>query len=202
MTMTVTLKYVVRRPVRPFASLLLIAVSTLTVLAVLAVPVLAASPVMLTAGRTPASCVTHRGSVSRGLAGQGDWSMSSCGAASFTRRAAVGVSQFQASPGLRQPRLYSVVSLLVADRNGNLIAFSRPLELNASQAWSAPLLGATRPAAGFRTVMLQLQGVLFPGAIATRLLADPSLASQILDQALSAHLPLGRILAEFGPPAA
>jgi len=98
-------------------------------------------------------------------------------------------------------RLYSVVSLLAVDRNGNLAGFSRPLELNASQAWSAPLRGAARPAAGSRTVMLQAQGVLFPGAMPTRLLADPSLASQILDQALAAHLPLARVLAEFGPAA-
>jgi len=139
--------------------------------------------------------------VSGGPARQGSWLMSSCGAASFTRRSAVGVSWFYASPGLRHPRLYSVVSLLAVDRNGNLAGFSQPLELNASQAWSAPLRGAARPAAGLQTVMLQAQGVLFPGAMPTRLLADPSLATQILDQALAAHLPLARVLAEFGPAA-
>jgi len=191
----------VARPARPCVSLLLTAASALGLLAVLSVPAMAASPTLPAAGRPSASCVTHRGVVSGGPARQGSWSMSSCGAASFTRRSAVGVSWFYASPGLTHLRLYSVVSLLAVDRNGNLAGFSQPLELNASQAWSAPLRGAARPAAGLRTVMLQAQGVLFPGAMPTRLLADPSLASQILDQALAAHLPLARVLAEFGPAA-
>jgi len=194
----------VARPARPCASLLLSeasAVGLLGLLAVLAVPAVAASPTMPAAGRPSASCVTHRGSVSGGPAGRGSWSMSSCGSASLVRRSVVGVSWFKASPGLTHPRLYSIVSLLAVDRNGNLAGFSQPLELHTSQGWSAPLRGAVRPAAGSRTVMLQAQGVLFRGAMPTRLLADPSLATQLLEQALAAHLPVARVLAEFGPSA-
>ena len=191
----------VARRARPFASLLLTAAGAVGLPAVLAVPAVATGPTLPAAGRPSASCVTHRGVVSGGPARQGSWLMSSCGAASFTRRSAVGVSWFHNSPGLTHPRLYSVVSLLAVDRNGNLAGFSQPRELNASQTWSAPLRGTARPAAGSRTVMLQAQGVLFPGAMPTRLLADPSLATQILDQALAAHLPPARVLAEFGPAA-
>ena len=187
------------RHTRPIRTALLAVITGAALTMGAAAPAIATPATNIPQSRPLTGCVTHSGMFSGGLSGSGSWSMSSCGTVNLKTRTVLGYSQVHRSTGLSRDSLYSVVSLLITDRTGHLIGFSQPRRPDLLHGWTAPLRGATHPAAGTHAVMLQAQGLLFPGAMPNPLLSVPSFTEGVLTRAVAAHQTVPQVLALLGP---